>query len=200
MKKLARAVVLTLGLLTSSMTASADVVTFNGLVGPDLSPFTTYAEAGFTLTPLDGSVLQDLSVGNPAPSVRIIRMDSPDAGGLTITLTGGGLFTFKSVDVSSDTGASTLGVLGSLNGVPQFLFDEIITGAPGFATELNALSGTAIDALILVVTPNSPNGFGRLDNIVLNRPRVPEPASITLVALGLAVAGIAGVRRTRTNR
>jgi hypothetical protein len=53
----------------ASAAASATIITFSGLAGPDGTPLTTYTEGGFTVTTAFGQFSQALSAGNPPPSV-----------------------------------------------------------------------------------------------------------------------------------
>ena len=195
-KKLILAAGLLPFLLSLSVAAHAEIITFGGLPGPDLDPLGVYTEGGFSVSP-QGAVLQDLATGNPAPALRI----TAPAGALTLMIAaaGGGPFTFGSVDVAGETGASVIGVFGFLESGLEYEFSVGVTGAPGFDTRSNAFGGQPIDLLLLIVTPQSENGLTFIDNIVVNRvvAGVPEPASITLVALGMTIAGVARARRPR---
>jgi len=185
-----------LSLSLSMNVAKADVVTFSGLSGGNGTPFTTYTEGRFTVTPITDDWFQAEVYGNPLPSIFDGPVGSP--GLATIRITGSADFTWQSIDYSSNSGPSIYNIEGLLDGVPQF--DETGTlkaqFAPfGFTTLGGVHSGTLIDTLDITVNPNivgvPPPTSINLDNIVLSP--VPEPGS--LVLLGPVLLGLIRFRK-----
>jgi hypothetical protein len=64
-----------------STAASSVTIDFNGLPGNPGSPFTSYTQAGFTVTPLSGSWLVGQNFGNPPP---FIFFEHPAVAGTTL--------------------------------------------------------------------------------------------------------------------
>ena len=183
------ALALSIGSLVSTA-APATTITFSGLVGPDGTPLTTYTEGGFTVTPTFGQFFQDLSSGNPAPSVRA----GPNGGGVDVTLNGGGLFTFSFVDAGLSPHFADVNAIGLLNGTILFNNGLFVDG--GFTIFLNPQFLVAIDTLDL-----SLDGTSNLDNITVFANPVPGP----IVGAGLPglIAACGGLlawwrRRRRT--
>src|SRR4029453_16703839 len=66
-----------IALLISTAPASAATITFSGLLTP--SAFTTYTEAGFTVSATSGSWEAITSFGTPAPFIEFLReADEPE--------------------------------------------------------------------------------------------------------------------------
>ncbi len=186
-----------LAMTLSTSVARADVITFSGLSGGNNTPFTTYTEGSFTVTPTFGSWFQDDTLyGNPAPSIYAGPIGSPVSA--EILVTGTGDFTWSSVDYSSNNGIALIQVIGELGGVVQFSEADFVAASlpPGFGfSTLNATgtdSSAVIDSLYIAVAPAIPNGGPltptttsiNLDNINLSP--IPEPGSLLLLGSGLA--------------
>jgi PEP-CTERM motif len=186
------AMLVTLLALTLCGHTGADTITFSGLPGPNQSPFTTYAEAGFTVAAAGGSPQQGTLFGNPAPSVIIAApVGAPVVGTVQTTLTAGGTFTFTSVDLASNNGEpSNFRIRGLLGGVEQYSFPGSIPSGSDplffFVTQGNPFSGVLIDTLQITVAPGNGTTSDNLDNIVVNA--VPEPGTAMLLVVGGALA------------
>jgi len=178
----------------------AEVVTFSGLSGGDNTPFTSYTEGNYTVTPLTSNnwYQDDTAYGNPAPSIY----DGPigNVSAATVQVTGHGDFTWQSLDYSSNNGAAYYNVRGLLGGVQQF--DEA-GGLAGvfspfhFTTLTGTDPSTVIDTLDITFIP--PVGYApptsiNLDNIRVSS--VPEPESLSLLGAGFATL-LAGLVRRR---
>jgi len=194
----ARTLVFAAVLAFLSVAASATTITFGGLAGPNGAVFTTYTESGFTVSPNGASQwCQGLLFGNPLPSL----FTGPVCGSPTttnaLTVTEGGMaFMFSSLDIAANNGNTLFSIIGTLLGVPVFLFSGTVPGqfGPFGFTTVGSLSGL-IDQL--VITFSTAGSSSNLDNIVLVTRTVPEPGSLVLIGLGALVALAVARRRTR---
>ena len=190
--------------------ANAATINFNTLPGPNMSPFTTFSEAGFTVTTTAGSPQEGTVFGNPEPSIIIAGpVFSPVTGAVQVTRMGGGDFTFSSVDLASNNGPdSTFLITGLLDGHQQFRFPNTgtgtVTSGPNgmgdyfFTTEINPHNTTPIDALDISVSPGSPDVTSdNLDNIVVDpvQESVSEPSTMVLLVSALCIGAVALRRR-----
>src|ERR1700730_2217453 len=95
-------------------TASGGVITFDNLTGNNQDAFTSYSEGGFTVNATEGQWFKGFVYGNPVPDIFAGPLfgTTPD----TIEVTGGGLFTFGGLDLSSNGGLSNYTFAGYLAG------------------------------------------------------------------------------------
>jgi PEP-CTERM motif-containing protein len=178
---------MTSGLLALSLmstSASAAVITFDGLTGSTADPLTTpYSEDGFTVTPTLGEWKKGLIFGNPLPSIYVseLGLDTP-FGNLQIT-SGGGLFTFNSLDLQAFNTAVGYEIRGSRGGTVLFSVANSQAASANFQT-LTGGGSLAIDTLTFDIS-GGPGSFN-VDNI--NVTAVPEPSTYLLLLSGLGLA------------
>ena len=167
----------------TAVSAEATTIDFGGTEDgyfPDggIGAFVPYSEDGFTLSPFDYS--QVLFWGE-----QLHLMGGYDEA-FSIVASDGGLFTFDSVDYRAfDAGIyAAMDIHGLLDGVQTESLFGITSDSTIYATQLGWDSG--IDELVIHVHPNG--GILRLDNFVFGEfdPPVPEPATMTLLGLGMA--------------
>ena len=169
----------------------AEVITFDGLTGGNGSAFTTYTEAGFTVTPTTGSWYQGTSFGDPTPSLVSGGVFGGPADN-SITITNGGQFTFTSIDFAgSTTSDADYTFTGTLGGSNVFTVTGVEPPPQVFSTILSGVSGDIIDTLVIEtdLVSNDANQSVNLDNIVVNSSATPEPGTMGLIAAGLTLLG-----------
>lgn len=162
-----------------SAAVGATTIDFNGLSGSDGSPFTSYAESGFTVARLSGSWLVGKNYGNPPP--YILFRNPPTTTASVAVTDAGAPFSFRSIDLYSSTTPIPFIFTGLLNGNTVFTVSGTVPNTFGnFATVSNPHGTDRIDTLQVTLSnpsnPNVPNPVG-LDNIVVVAPgsAVPEP-------------------------
>jgi hypothetical protein len=184
-------------------TARADLITFANVPSGTFGPGVTTTEGNFAYDVLAGSGTlfgNTSAAGNPPPHV-----EGGDNGGTLqiVRAIPGGLFTFEGLDVAQalSTTSQTVRVIGLLGGVQQGE-DDFATSATSdswLTVDSVNLSGVQIDELRVRLDGSlSPFQFEEADNVRLTPASVtasPEPASLTL--LGLGVGGIACYRWRR---
>ena len=117
--------------------------------------------------------------GNPGPS---LWEDTADAS-LIVAAVSGDPFTFTSIDLWGETADYT--IEGVLNGVSVFTVSANVPDDNWLT--LNSPSAVMIDILRVSVAKDQ-SEYSNVDNIRLNGPPVPEPASICLWAVLMAAA------------
>jgi hypothetical protein len=179
-----------IALLISTAPASAATITFSGLLTP--SAFTTYTEAGFTVSATSGSWEAITSFGNPAPFIEFLReADEPEISAQIEITAGGAPFTFASADIYSSITEIPFVFAGFLNLNPVFTVTGTVPHTFGNFETVNAASVQFSDTLLITLsnpaTECCPNPVG-IDNIVVNTEAapIPEPATLLLFSTGLA--------------
>ena len=180
--KTLRGGVLAFAIAVVANVASAGVMTFDTLPGPDVAPFFSLTEDGVALSVVTGSWFQNLSGGAPAPS--IYTTVTPFNTVLSVTAALGGVFDFDSFDVGSPLGQTDSGgaylVVESLHGTPVHTFAGS-TANGAFATIGDSFDGL-VDQVAIVLNFGSYGGVA-VDNI---RTSVPEAPTLALLGAGLA--------------
>lgn len=177
---------LALAVYAAAGTASATVISFDNLAGAQGSAFSSYVESGFTVDSLLGKWLVAKNFGAPVPDIFSGKNWGTASAAIEVT---GGMFTFASVDLSSNLGDASYTIEGLKGGVSQFSFNGVRScgGCGGlFATVSNSFSAMVIDSLKISIT-----GAGssyNVDNINVTALPVPEPTTY-----GLMLAGLLGV-------
>jgi hypothetical protein len=177
--------------------ALATVITFSPLTGPTDASYLGHSEGGFTVTPASGSFFQALLYGNPIPSIYDGPILQPSTAAIQVTQ-GGALFTFNSVDYSSNNGDALYSIQG-FNGASVAYNDTgVLAGTFGpftFSTLPGAHTHVTIDRLLITVSPGAGVTSVNLDNINLGS-GVPEPATLAMLGAGLcSLFGLKTLRR-----
>ena len=175
--------------------ASGNLITFENLAIDRLDLVGPINEGAFTYqaTVGEGWEIQQVFGNSPSALVTFFNDERSQLGDkFTISLTGGGLFTFQSVDYRTITGSDSdqLTISGFLGG---FVTDvlAIDTSTTTFLTLPSGFSGP-IDLLQVEVTFLGNNAVV-LDNF--NVKPIPEPSSSLLVAF--SALGLASFSRRR---
>jgi len=177
-------------IFVSPLAAHAATVTFDALPGSNADAFTSYSEAGFTVTKTAGDLFVGKSFGNPVPNL----FGGPLYGSASSTLdiTAGGLtFNFGSFDFSSQNGATaSYLVTGFLNNVSIFSLANTQPTGGGFQT-INSGTGLLFDRLSFVL--NTDGTSFNFDNFSgeIGGSAVPEPATWLSMVIGFAGLGMA---------
>jgi hypothetical protein len=185
---------LVLSLAMASMTSAAfgGTIDFNTLTGTNLDPFSTYTENGFTVDSTTGQWFKAFLYGNPIPDIFLGPIGAITPGSVTIT-DGGGLFSFTSVDFSTNNGTSDYTIEGFKLGVSQFVESGTDSVNSSFVT-VPTTSSAMIDMLVISINPTGgPTSFN-LDNVAYTTTATPEPGTLSLLLLA---AGSAGIRLKR---
>ena len=180
------------GFALAGTQAAAAVITFDTLTGNNFDIFTTTSESGFDITATGGDWFEAHNNGGPVPSI----FGNSDTGEVTLTRTGGGMFTFEGADFD-DAGGSNLpwSVTGLLGGNSVFAANG--NAVDQFET-FNSTSGTSLfDTLVFTFDGTGTSSYN-IDNIRVTEAlaAVPLPATAALMLLGLAGMGAAGRRKS----
>ena len=172
---------------------SAATITFDALPGANQDPFTSYTEAGYTITKTSGDAFVGKAYGNPLPSVFF----GPFYGSATATFSltsASGAFTFNRFDYSPNGGSAMYIVAGFLGASSVYAYTGILPG-PGFTT----VTGNAgvVDQVVLTLV--SMGTSANIDNLVVNAAAVPEAATWAMMIAGFGLAGWAMRRRQRVS-
>jgi len=113
----------------------------------NFSPFTTYSQSGFTVSPTAGNWEIGTAFGNPGPS--IVSLTFVDEVRITA---GGSLFRFGSVDLYSSILAIPYTITGLMGSSPVFtLTDTVLRSSRNFITVSNPYAAAMIDSLVIRV-------------------------------------------------
>ena len=192
--KLTKSLVAGAALYLASGAASAVVIDFDS-TGIPTGTFTgAFTEDGFDLLFTD---MMFAGTGSTSTAPIEIERRVLTQGTLEITKSGGGLFTFGSIDWEWEYGRDTSITIDGLVGGGVVGTDTYTatSGATGYSTYGAAgLAGISVDKLIIYADRDGASG-GAFDTIVLEAAAAPEPGTVALLALGLA--GLAARRRSR---
>jgi hypothetical protein len=171
----------------SSTSTSADAtIGFSGLTA-DGASITTYAESGFTVSPMSGDWSVRTTYGNPAPFVQFWASGGSMATGEVLVRAARSVFYFKSVDLYSSTTPIPYTIKGTRNSSMVFSVANTLPNTFGnFRTVANPNPADAIDTLSITVTndaaPCCRNPMG-LDTIVLTSTPSMTPTMPTAFSL-----------------
>ena len=160
------------------------------------NPFTSsspYTENGFTVTPIAGT----WSFLNC--SARCAVDGALNTNTLQVKVTGGGDFTFSSVDLSQSGGGYYYTIAGFLSGG-----QVLIQGGQPHSGSLSTVTSLNSSQLLDTLNISFDNGpSAAVANIVVNPASggsAPEPGTVALMGLGFAALGLARFRRSRARR
>jgi hypothetical protein len=164
------------------VSASAVTITFDPLTGENLDPYSGHVEGGFSVVPIAGNWMEAHLFGNPTPAIlantATARIEVTD-----------GLFTFNSVDLADGaidpcTRCATFSITGYLNNVA--VLSTAGTTSSIFQTFFGPDPLQRLDRLEIRMTKGD---FSyNIDNIVVNV--VPEPVTLLLTTVGMAMLGV----------
>jgi PEP-CTERM motif len=165
-------------------------VGFKPIAGAQGSPFSNYAEGGFSVNNIAGTWKVGQNSGNPLPS---IFGEPPALATVRVTNSVTGLFTFSSAQLAGNNSTTaTFTIEGFRNNVSQYSIPGTLNLAGLYFTINSPNPATILDRLDIAVSGNSATTFN-VDNISVNQ--VPEPAALALIAMG-ALFGFS-IRRSR---
>lgn len=171
--------------------ASAEVLGFDNIGGSNGEVYDQHSEQGFFIDAVRGDWFKAYNFGNPVPAIFTGPFGSPFISTFEVSVSGGGLFRFVSVDLSSNVNPGTIyDIVGKRGGATIFSSTGTINSFNFLETIASSSTGL-IDLLSVTVTPVAGVGSNNADNIVVES--VPEPASL----VGLAVASTLLLRRKR---
>jgi hypothetical protein len=170
----------------------AETITFANVPEFFSGPGTPTVEGSFRYDAFSGGLFGEPSAfGNPPPEVE--GAVATDGGVLTVVRNDvpGGLFTFDAADIVSHFREDQPVMFAGFLGGALQATDVFNTGASNvYATVVSSLlAGVEIDELRVTLRTGLGSGEA-LDNLVLTPQNVvPEPASLSLLGLGLAGMG-----------
>ena len=171
-------------------------ISFATLSGPTGAPYTGHSEGDFSVTVTGGTWQQSLAYGNPVASIFDGPTGSPGVASLLIT-DNVDLFTFGSLDFSSNNGDSSYDIQGFQNSTMIYHQTGTLAGSftPfSFKTLTSDSPALQFDSLLISVIPGADVTSINLDNIGVAT--IPEPSAISFVAM--AVLAVLGRARART--
>src|SRR5690606_38434543 len=138
----------TAGLLAITTSASAGVITFDGLTGETADPFTTHTEGGYIVTATLGEWKKGLIFGDPLPSIYASEL-GPDTpfGSLSVTAQDGSTFYFRSLDLQAFNAAVGFERRGTLVGAQIFSRPGSQLTSPEYPARPGAVGTLVIDTL-----------------------------------------------------
>jgi hypothetical protein len=159
-------------------------LSFSSLTGPNGAAYLGSSDSGFAITPTLGSWYQAMIYGTPFPSIFDGPVNTPGVAALQIT-DGAGLFTFSSMDYSSNNGDSSYDIEGFLGATLRFHETGTLMGVSTpfhFSTLLSGDPTLPIDGLLIEIIPGAGVTSINLDNIMVTT--VPEPGAFGFLGLG----------------
>lgn len=175
MKNFLKILAFTFAFASTTASAASSVMTFDGTSGLPSS----YSEAGFTVLSLAGHL--HFNNDNTLNTHNGGCCSDP----YQFTAQNGSAFSFSSFDLTASSGDMSF---TADNGSVY----SIAAGTIGHF-DLSGMGFDGINSVVWHVADNLGYGEGNIDNVTFNASAVPEPASISL--LGLGIVGVLAARR-----
>jgi hypothetical protein len=190
--------------LMMASTAHANLIVNGGFESPALSSgsWSVFSSIpGWTSTMGDGIEIQNHAAGNPFEGNQHVELDSNNNSNMiqTVATTAGASYNL------SFAYSPRPGISANSNGIEVFFGGNLldtITGNGGNATNwsifnyLVTANGSSSTVEFRAAGISDSLG-GYLDDVQLNSSVVPEPATLTLFGIGLSLAGLAKLRRSK---
>ena len=179
----------TLGLAATSV--SAALVDFDDVV-PDFLGTASFDNGGLTFSNSSSTAFMDVwdSTSPNSLTNNLIFSDFGSGDELTITRTGGGLFSLGSIDFAISWYSNALSDTIVVNG-NALVIDTVLTT---YNLNLINVSSVSIGGLS---TSGSDSGYWLADNINYSVAAIPLPAALPLLLLALGGLGVVARRRRK---